>query len=104
MIDINDKRNGEYLIMVDKNNRVMQIDWASGGVLRPAEQQEFVTAWSYPQHDKHLMEITIQNMQKIISLNVGLGLRIAKMTATFAYEELKTEEANEPKPTENLIH
>lgn len=103
MVKLEDKPYREYLIMVDKNNNAIQIDWINGGAVIPAQQQEFITAWTFQPDKPDIVDITIQNMKAIIQMNLGLGLRIAKMKVNIEFEEYESK-TNEPDTAKNLVH
>lgn len=84
-----------YLILMDKNDDPVVIDWLNGGVVHKATQFDRITCFTGPNHQmgKEIDQAIRNNMQQIINLNLGLGLRIAQMRVS--YEVLPDVERSE---------
>lgn len=85
----------DYYVMIDSDNDLVQIDWINGGQIRKAPSPEAVTAWANTDSTR---EITLQNMRKIMEMNLGFGLRIGRCEVTFVYKEEDVE------PTEDKLN
>ena len=72
----------EYLILLDKDEDPVTIDWMSGGIVHKATQYDRITCFQSSDR-KELDQIVRANMADLVRLNLGTGLHIGRMTAHY---------------------
>lgn len=83
----------EYLILLDRDDDPITIDWMNGGVIHKATQFERITAFQAADTNPELDKIVRANMTELIRLNIGQGLHIGRMRANFeVYPDVKRAE------------